>query len=329
MKKNENNSYFYARFPIPPLITFHWEVYEKCSQDFLICLKYLQDVVVETHLQRTSSTDYIMRQMNWTVEKHGGYIRMVNDECVRLKTLDWTKPEPFRGPLDRFRWRVTASYFMCWYTMQNITLLSRFSESCDDIGECQNGDKFNDFRAINNVPYQCALYSFCPDQCCPLRQATHPTECQDVNPCRHSMVENKCKFIRNYNTWLPSIIYNEWNVSCTCNTGYEWESRYSMCIDINECIKNIDLCDNKSETCINLPGRYKCICRWGFQWSTEQQICVPDMLVKSAEIRYGLRYERDTVTNKSTPVKNMTNFIWNFFINLWNRLRHKVDKNTF
>lgn len=74
---------------------------------------------------------------------------------------------------------------------QNITLLSRFSESCDDIGECQNGDKFNDFRAINNVPYQCALYSFCPDQCCPLRQATHPTECQDVNPCRHSMVENK------------------------------------------------------------------------------------------------------------------------------------------
>jgi len=58
-----------------------------------------------------------------------------------------------------------------------------------------------------------------------------------------------------------------------------------MCIDINECIKNLDLCDNKSETCINLPGRYKCICRWGFQWSTEQQICVPDMLVKSAEIR--------------------------------------------
>jgi len=51
MKKDENNSYFHARFPIPPLITFHWEVYEKCSQDFLICLKYLQDVVVETHLQ--------------------------------------------------------------------------------------------------------------------------------------------------------------------------------------------------------------------------------------------------------------------------------------
>uniref|UniRef100_A0A2S2PH35 Nidogen-2 n=1 Tax=Schizaphis graminum TaxID=13262 RepID=A0A2S2PH35_SCHGA len=59
-----------------------------------------------------------------------------------------------------------------------------------------------------------------------------------------------------------------------------------MCIDINECMKNVDLCDIKTETCINLPGRYKCICRWGFQWSTEQQICVPDMLVKSAEIRF-------------------------------------------
>lgn len=56
--------------------------------------------------------------MNWTREKHENYIRMVNDECLRLKTLDWIKPLPFRGPLDRFRWRVTASYFMCWYTMQ-------------------------------------------------------------------------------------------------------------------------------------------------------------------------------------------------------------------
>lgn len=51
MEKNENNSYFYAQFPVPPLITFHWEVYEMCSQDIFKCLKYLHEVVVETHLQ--------------------------------------------------------------------------------------------------------------------------------------------------------------------------------------------------------------------------------------------------------------------------------------
>lgn len=59
-----------------------------------------------------------MRQMNWTWTTHANYVRMVNDECLRLKLLDWTTPVPFRGPLDRFRWRATASYFMCWYTMQ-------------------------------------------------------------------------------------------------------------------------------------------------------------------------------------------------------------------
>lgn len=59
-----------------------------------------------------------MRQMNWTLERHSTYMRMVNEDCLRLKALDWTDPKPFRGPLDRFRWRVAASYFMCWYTMQ-------------------------------------------------------------------------------------------------------------------------------------------------------------------------------------------------------------------
>lgn len=61
--------------------------------------------------------------------------------------------------------------------------------------------------------------------------------------------------------------------------------RYGMCIDANECSDNFEICNTISETCINLPGRYKCICRWGFVWSIGQGICVPDMVVKRAEIR--------------------------------------------
>lgn len=94
---------------------------------------------------------------------------------------------------------------------QNITLLSRFSESCDDIGECHNDDKLNDFRAINNVPYQCALYSFCPDQCCPLRQAAHPTECQEVNPCRNSMVKDRVSSL------YLICIFDIKDYSCECD----------------------------------------------------------------------------------------------------------------
>lgn len=51
LEKDENNSYFNAQFPVPPLMTFHWEVYEQCSKDFLTCLQYLHGVVSETQLQ--------------------------------------------------------------------------------------------------------------------------------------------------------------------------------------------------------------------------------------------------------------------------------------
>lgn len=60
-----------------------------------------------------------MRRMNWTWDdRSGSSVRMVDDECVRLKALEQNASAPFRGPLDRFRWSVTASYFMCWYSMQ-------------------------------------------------------------------------------------------------------------------------------------------------------------------------------------------------------------------
>ncbi|VVC30461.1 EGF-like calcium-binding domain [Cinara cedri] len=321
LKSDKNSSYFYAQFPVPPLISFHWEVYEKCSENVLTCLKYLQDVISDTQFQRISSTVHVMRQMNWTMEKNSNMIRMVNDECLRLKMSDWEKPVPFRGPLDRFRWRVTASYFMCWYTMQNISLLSVFNEPCDDIGECYRAEELPDFRADNKLPYQCALYSFCPDPCCPLRRVTAPEECHDVNPCRHTMTEateKSCKFVRNQNTRLPSVIYNEWNVSCACTAGYEYDSRYGACIDINECATVSDICDKNSEICINLRGHHKCICRWGFTWSTDQRICVTDTAVKRAEIRFASRNDFNSVKT-STSIAASTNSIWTIVKNIWHR----------
>lgn len=81
-------------------------------------------------------------------------------------------------------------------------------------------------------------------------------------------------------------------------------NRYGICIDINECSDDLEICNVTSETCINLPGRYKCICRWGFMWSMGQGICVPDMAVERAEIRLvtgdiiigGLSYRREELT---------------------------------
>ncbi|XP_050521320.1 fibrillin-2-like isoform X2 [Daktulosphaira vitifoliae] len=255
-----------------------------------------------------------MRQMNWTMENHSEYIHMVDNECLRLKKLDWTRPNPFRGPLDRFRWRVTASYFMCWYTMQNISLLSMFNEPCDDIGECYQSELL-DFRSDNSIPYQCALYSFCPDPCCPVRRVVNPRDCDIKNPCRFAL-NNKCTFHRHQNLELPSVIYNEWNVSCICDTGYLWDSRYGMCIDVNECSDGLQKCDDKSETCINLPGRYKCICRWGYMWIDDEQACVVDISVKNAEIRFGLRNVPSI--QKSESISIYSNF-WNYLKNIYQK----------
>jgi len=41
--------------------------------------------------------------------------------------------------------------------------------------------------------------------------------------------------------------------------------------------------------------------------------------------RYGLRYEYNIKTYTSSSVTNITNFIWNFVINVWHQVRHKID----
>ncbi|PSN44345.1 hypothetical protein C0J52_11096 [Blattella germanica] len=159
-------------------------------------------------------------------------------ECERLRRLDWVGAQPFLGPLERFQWRTSASYYMCWFAMNTETPLSHFEERCDNFANCLDPD-FNDSnkdpRASSHIPYQCATYSFCPDPCCPRKHYFGMDECHnaDSNPClaeaphRHHM----CSFNFTRNTDFVSIVLNRWNVSCSCkDPGYEWDSRFGMCV---------------------------------------------------------------------------------------------------
>lgn len=92
------------------------------------------------------------------------------------------------GPLERFQWRVTASYFMCWYTMKLTPELKQLSDHCDNFAYCLDeiyGEHNRDIRADDSQPFLCALYSFCPDPCCPTKHVTGMEECWDSNenPC--------------------------------------------------------------------------------------------------------------------------------------------------
>lgn len=98
-----------------------------------------------------------------------------------------------------------------------------------------------------------------------------------------SRIRNKCR-IRVQNMFLHCKIYLANKNTRIHNNKYIF-IRYGICVDVDECVTGSDTCDRKSETCMNLPGRFKCICRWGFMWSTNDRTCVPDVTVKNAEIR--------------------------------------------
>lgn len=69
-------------------------------------------------------------------------------------------------------------------------------------------------------------------------------------------------------------ILNRWNVTCKCqNKGYEWNSMFGMCIDIDECAIGMDDCESKMESCVNLPGSFRCVCQWGHKWNDQLQRC--------------------------------------------------------
>jgi len=88
---------------------------------------------------------------------------------------------------ERFQWRTTVSYYMCWYTMLGVPDLASFDDSCDNHANCL--DEYNihnmDPRADDTKPFACALYSFCPDHCCPMKHIWYMKDCfqSEQNPC--------------------------------------------------------------------------------------------------------------------------------------------------
>jgi hypothetical protein len=61
--------------------------------------------------------------------------------------------------------QTSASYYMCWYTMNEVPSLAALGESCDNFANCLDsefGVSNGDPRADDKTPFQCATYSFCP-----------------------------------------------------------------------------------------------------------------------------------------------------------------------
>ncbi|XP_063991149.1 uncharacterized protein LOC135169782 [Diachasmimorpha longicaudata] len=285
----ESHVKLYQEFPKPPLRSLHWEVHRYCIDGFTKCLKYLDTTVQLTPLKRSDDTITIMKQNNWNPVNNSQEILSIQKDCQMAQRRDNLTFIPFQGPIERFQWRTSASYYMCWYTMLETPELGLFGESCDNHANCLDvyGANNKDPRADDSKPFACAMYSFCPDHCCPMKHIWYMKECfqSTENPCYRSNrpAARKCSLNRANNQDLIALIGNQLNISCDCQTGgYEWSSRFSLCVDVNECTSGLHNCSFKDgHTCVNLPGRFDCLCQYGMVWNDDTRECETSNVLES------------------------------------------------
>ncbi|XP_068909627.1 uncharacterized protein [Tenebrio molitor] len=297
---------YYKGFPRPPLRSLHWEVHKYCEQSLVECANYLRKRIRHAGMKRVDDTAVVIHEQQWDFANNSKQIEIVDNDCRKMKEVDDVQANPFEGPLERFQWRTTASYFLCLFTMRSDPALEHLSDRCDNFANCLDpdlGPNNEDHRADDAVPYACALHSFCPDPCCPMKHLTRPENCWNTpdNPCfeANPAGQRECVVNRSQNTDLTDIVLNRWNVSCTCaRRGFEWSSFYGICVDVDECATGSHTCDPENEVCLNLPGEFKCACRWGHTYDSKTKKCTPS----GALLHLILHTEETEEDNKNTTM---------------------------
>lgn len=97
------------------------------------------------------------------------------------------------------------------------------------------------------------------------------------------LATRKCSLIRDSNQDFNALLGNQMNVSCECQIkGYEWSSRFGLCVDINECARGLHNCSLKDGYyCVNLPGGFDCFCQFGMVWNIDVEKCEMNMAFKN------------------------------------------------
>ncbi|CAH1113468.1 unnamed protein product [Psylliodes chrysocephalus] len=223
---------YFKTFPRPPLRSLHWEVHKYCESSFMECVNYLAKKLRGVAARRTDDTSIVMMKQHWKWKTNTAQIEQVDEECKKNKKLDDHIADPFEGPLERYQWRVTASYFMCWYTMKKTPELKRFHEKCDNFANCldYNYGPYNDDARVDDLfDFSCALYSFCPNPCCPLKYANMMNDCLNSpeNPCyrQNNVGQRACEADLEQNS----------EFRCICHWGYIWDE------DSRECLSSMAL----------------------------------------------------------------------------------------
>ncbi|XP_012943595.2 fibrillin-1 [Aplysia californica] len=144
-----------------------------------------------------------------------------------------------------------------------------------------SGLDVSDFRNDTTTnPFLCAELLFCPDPCYGRKSegsvATRKDQLNDPgNPCR-KLKEPTCKWIHDRNLNFDALQRNRFNISCNCQAekpGFEWNSRFHLCVDRDECRDKVVTCTH-GKLCQNLAGSYACTCRRGHRFDQRRAKCV-------------------------------------------------------
>ncbi|CAH1782808.1 unnamed protein product [Owenia fusiformis] len=269
---------FMRHFPIPSMRKLHPMVKRACDKGFQYCLQEIYHTV-----KKTPVFEYL-RTGGWAfIKKY--FLDMLFD---REKTKRILMHTPFESHLAQFQYRLTASYYMCWFTMQNLPELKKFGSKCDLIGWRFKGRykteivKSKDYRIYDREPFDCALLSFCPDFCCGGVSGGQPPtarQCNNhkTNPCSKLPDDKTCKHDFTQNHSFRDLIKNRVNITCNCENyrkGFVWSMRFHMCIDRDECYDRNFTCSDSHHICRNTVGGYDCVCKRGYHWDEVEKKCV-------------------------------------------------------
>ncbi|KRZ87680.1 Nephronectin [Trichinella sp. T8] len=258
-----------SSFPDPPLMHVHPVLQDPCTTSFFACVATIAKAFDHSQFANPEMfTEAHSSKSNYWQEVH---------------QLDDTSYFPPMADMDDyFVFGTSAMYFMCWMTMLQLPLLRH-------LPYCSYTDKwfigFNkhfysyiepsvkvnstyliDF--LDEEPFRCALFSFCPDPCCERRSVYQPSCDHDqLNYCTKQGLSG-CHLDLNENTNFFDLIQNRLNSSCSCpEHGMRYDPNALMCVDVDECGEGTAVCSKFNTDCVNTVGGYICVCRAGFKES--------------------------------------------------------------
>lgn len=294
-KTQYEESLFYKHFPIPHLGKRHPAVTKACDRGFMPCVEEIN--------QKANISGSLAK-----IHRNFG-----------KKAMGYASYHPFKDTLDLFRYRVTASYYMCWYTdLREESLAFPDTYPCfKDLEKTTeaNGNRIHDFRSRvatgrgKNQRYSmftCSYLWFCPDPCYgKTTMGAVKSKSQALkdkkNPCR-GLKDKQCFWSVGKNINFEDLMRNKFNYTCNCESetkGFFWSPMYSFCIDRDECYEGKYRCPS-DQICLNTVGGYLCSCRRGFYFDKATKICKRHDLL-SAGAAKALKRKMTNAVGKQSP----------------------------